>query len=328
MPRVRRKSRLALVAGALALLLATTAASAAGPAGPRLAVIRETRQPRRVTLLTVDPDGRAPMRIAGGQEWEGPVEAGGQLSWRPDGAEIAYPGIGSLFLAGVDGSGARELNVAAGERPVFAPGGETLAFTRYTDGGATTWTIDLASGEQRQLTPTRRGLEIVGSSFSADGSSLLATRSDRKRGGRRELVAVNLATGGITHLLDNGFAPVYSPDSSRVAFLREVGKRHVVREEGQSWRSADVFVLSLASHSVRRLTHTPHKEEAFLSWDPSGERIAFERFRGGHFEWANSVVQINADGSCEDEILARKRTVFVGTGWQPGPGREAGRVAC
>jgi len=65
-----------------------------------------------------------------------------------------------------------------------------------------------------------------------------------------------------------------------------------------------------------------------VSWDPSGERIAFDRFRGSHHEWANSVVQINADGTCEDEILARKRTVFVGTGWQPGVGRGAGRIDC
>jgi Tol biopolymer transport system component len=320
--------RLALLAGVLSSLAVAPGASAAGPAGPRLAVIKETWKPRRVTLLTVDPNGRAPMRIAGGQEWDGPVEAWGQLSWRPDGAQLAYPTINSIFLARIDGSGARELNIARAERPVFAPDGNTLAFTRYADGGAATWTIDLVSGAQHQLTPTRRGLVIVGSSFSADGNALLATRIDNKRKGRAEVVAVNLDTGGMTGLLGNGFAPIYSPDSSRIAFLREAGKLQVIREEGQRWRTADLFVLGLANHSVRRLTRTPHKDEAFASWDPSGERIAFERFRGGHFEWANSVVQINADGSCEDEVLARKRTVFVGTGWQPGPGREAGRIDC
>ncbi len=324
----RRTAYRALVPLALALLLTAGAASAAEPAGPRLAVIKETRQPRRVTLLTVDPHGRAPMRIAGGQEWEGPVEARGQLSWRPDGSEIAYPGISSIFVAAVDGSGAHELNISGADRPVFAPDGNTLAFTRYQEGGATTWTIDLATGTQRQLTPSRRGLEYVGSSFTPDGTTLLATRSDRKRKGRRELVALHLDTGGVTRLIGNGFAPVYSPDASRVAFLREVGKKQVVREEGLSWRAADLFVLDLASRSLRRLTNTPHREEAFASWDPSGERIAFDRFRAGHFEWANSVVQINADGSCEDEVLARRRTVFVGTGWQPGPGRGAGRIRC
>lgn len=325
---MRRAIGLGLGAFSAALLLTAGVASGAGPAGPRLAVIEETRNPRRVTLLTVDPHGRAPMRIAGGQEWEGPVEAWGQLSWHPDGTEIAYPVINSIFVAGVDGSGARELNIARAERPVYSPDGRTLAFTRYSGGEAAIWTIDLVTGAQRQLTPTRRGLTYVGSSFSPDGATLLATRIDRKRQGKAEVVALHLGTGGVTRLLGNGFAPVYSPDATRVAFLREVGKRQVIREEGRSWRTADLFVLETASHSVRRLTRTPHKDEAYVSWDPSGERIAFDRFRGGHFEWANSVVQINADGTCEDEILARRRTVFVGTGWQPGPGREAGRIDC
>jgi len=325
---MRLSMRRVLGVGALALLLSAGVASAAGPPGPRLAVIKETWKPRRVTLLTVNPDGKAPMRIAGGQEWEGPVEASGQLSWRPDGSEIAYPSLFSIFVARTDGSGARELNIADAERPVYAPDNRTLAFTRYRDGGAAVWTIDLSSGVQRQLTPTRRGLVFVGSSFSADGNTLLATRIDRKRKGKPELMALHLDTGRQTLLLRSGSAPVLSPDGSKVVFLREVGKRQVIREEGERWRSTDLFVLGLATRSVRRLTRTPRKDEVFASWDPSGERIAFARFRGGHFGWANAIVQINADGTCEDEILARRRTVFVGTAWQPGPGREAGRIDC
>ena len=64
------------------------------------------------------------------------------------------------------------------------------------------------------------------------------------------------------------------------------------------------------------------------SWDPSGQRLAFDRYRGDHYEWANSILEINADGSCETEVLAKKRTIFYGAAWQPGPGREAGRIGC
>ncbi len=313
-----RVIRRALGAGALALLLAVGVAGAAGPAGPRLAVVKETWNPRRVTLLTVDPDGRAPKRIAGGQEW-GPVSFG-RLAWRPDGAEIAFHGIRSIFLARADGSGARELNIANAERPVFAPDGHTLAFTRFSlsEREAAIWTIDLASGVQRRLTPSRRGLVYVSSSFSADGTTLLATRIDYKRNGQPELMALHLDTNGATRLLRHGFAPVYSPDGSKIAFFREVGDR----------RAGDLFVLNVAGGSLRRLTRTPHKEELFASWDPSGERVAFTRFRGRHFEWANSIVQINADGTCETEILSSRRTVFYGSAWQPGPGRGAGRIDC
>jgi Tol biopolymer transport system component len=326
---MRRTILWALGAAALALLLAASTATAAGPAGPRLAVVKQTWNPSRVTLLTVDPRGRAPMRIAGGQEKNSPLDGFTRLAWRPDGDELAFATIRSIFLAGVDGSGARELNISNAERPVYSPDGRTLVFTRYSlsEREAEIWTIDLTSGVQRQLTPTRRGLVYVGSSFSPDGRTLLATRIDYKRAGRRELVAVRLVTGSVT-LVQYGSSPVYSPDGSKIAFLREVGKPQSGGEEGGRWRTTDLFVLHAASGSLRRLTRTPHKEELFPGWDPSGERIVFTRFRGGRYEWANSIVQINADGSCETEVLARKRTVFYGAAWQPGPGREAGPIDC
>jgi tricorn protease-like protein len=316
----------ALGAVALALLLAGGTATAAGAAGPRLAIVKQTWSPSRVTLLTVDPHGRAPMRIAGGQE-NGPLDGFTRLAWRPDGAEIAFAAISSIFLVGTDGSGAHELNISNAERPVYSPDGRNLVFTRFSlsEREAEIWTIDLASGVQRQLTPTRRGLVYVGSSFSADGRTLLATRIDYKRAGRGELVAVNPDDGGVT-LVQYGSSPVYSPDGSKIAFLREVGKLRSGGEEGGRWRTTDLFVLNAASGSVRRLTRTPHKEELFPDWDPSGERIVVTRFRGGPRERANSIVQINADGSCETEIPAPKRTIFYGAAWQPG--RGAGAIAC
>lgn len=310
--------RRGLLAALLALALTANIAGAAAPSGPRLAVVKETWKPNRVTLLTVDANGRRPQRIAGGQEQGGPVQGFGRLSWRPDGSEVAFPGVGSIFLAKADGKGTHELNIANAERPVFAPDGHTLAFTRFGGREAAIWITDLDTGVQRQLTPSRPGLEYVGSSFSADGTVLLATRIDRKGSGQPELMALRLDTGSATRVLKRGFSPVYSPDRSRIAFFREVGKR----------RLSDLFVLDVASGSLRRLTRTPHKDELFASWDPSGQRIAFARYRGRRYEWANSIVQINADGSCETEMLAARRTVFHGPAWQPGVGREAGPISC
>ena len=303
---------------ALALLLAVSVADAAVPAGPRLAVVKETWSPQRVTLLTVDPNGRRPRRIAGGQENSGPVEGFDRLAWRADGTEIAFAGLLSLYLARVDGRDTRELNLAGAERPVFSPDGSTLVFTRFGRGNASIWSLDLATWKQRRLTPPAPGVEYVGSSFSPDGGTLLATRIESRRRFGSNLIALDLERGGRTRVLRDGFAPVYSPDGSKVAFFREVGRPRV----------SDLFVLDLASRAVRRLTRTPQGEELYASWDPSGQRIAFARFRPRHREWANSIVQINADGSCETEVLAQRRTVFSGVAWQPGPGREAGRIGC
>jgi Tol biopolymer transport system component len=317
---MRRVIQQALATGGLALLLTAAVASAAAPAGPRLAVVKETWKPNRVTLLTVGPNAGRPIRRAGGQEGGGPVWGYSPLSWRWDGAEVAFSGLSGLFLARADRGGARSVNVGGAERPVFAPGGHTIAFTR----GDEIWTIDLVTGEQRQLTPSRRGLSYIASSFSPDGATLLATRVDNRLHGDAEPVALHLGTGGVTRLLPEGLEPIYSPDGSKISLFRDFGNR-----KRPNRLANDLFVLNLANGSLRRLTRTPHKDELFASWDPSGERIAFARYRRNEFEWANSVVQINADGTCEDEIFAlRRRVIFHGVAWQPGPGREAGPIDC
>src|SRR6185436_16883751 len=245
------------------------------------------------TLITVGPHGGAPVRLAGGEKGGGPDWDFLSPSWRPDGTEVAYTGSFSIFLARANGSGARRLNIADAEIPIFAPDGHTIAFTRSGWEEAAIWTIDLASGVQLQWTPYRQGLEYVASSFSPDGTTLLATRFDSHRTGHGEPVALHLDTGRITRLLNGGFKPVYSPDGSKIALFRNVGHR----------RTSDLFVLDVASGALRRLTRTPHKDERSASWDPSGERIAFVRFRYANFEWANSIAQINVDGTCDTEVI-------------------------
>ncbi|HEX5762506.1 MAG TPA: hypothetical protein VFY04_05230 [Solirubrobacterales bacterium] len=312
---------LAVLAGALAVL-STASVSGAVPAGPRLAIVKITWNPQRARLLTVGPDGGAPARLAGGQERYGPLStfSFGPNSWRPDGAEVAFSGVTSFFLAKADGSGASKINAAGAETPVFAPDGHTIAFTRRGEfeGDGAIWTIDLTTWEQRQLTPARRGLLYSASSFSPDGSTLLATRVDTHRGDKAEPMTLDLATGRASRLLPDGLQPIYSPDGSKIALFRKVGRREI----------NDLFVLDVAKGTVRPLTRTQPGYELWASWDPSGKRIAFSRFRGRHFEWANSIFQINADGTCETEILSRRRTLFYGPAWQPGPGREAGRITC
>ena len=39
-------------------------------------------------------------------------------------------------------------------------------------------------------------------------------------------------------------------------------------------------------------------------------------------------MQVNADGSCPREILEPSTVAIYGAVWQPGPGREAGRIPC
>lgn len=349
---MRRVIRRALGAGAVALLLAA-AAMAAAPEGPRLAVVKLTLKPTRLELLTVDASGASPVRLAGGSRGARSLPYFfSPPSWSADGGQIAFSAIAGrrpgedgpdfrIFLASADGTTLRPVPRARnGYGPVLSPDGRTLAFTRSrqeesvtttTNGrerrrrfeAAAIWTLDLLTGAQRRLTPWRNGLEHFASSFSPDGSTLLATRTDDRRTDTPEPVALRLDSGVATRLLVDGLFPVYSPDGSRIAVFRE-------EQEG---RDSDLFVLDVGSGKLSRLTRTPERIELFASWDPSGERLAFVRFAGGSSEGASlgigdSVMQINADGTCPTRILSAPRTGFYVPAWQPGPGRGAGRIAC
>jgi Tol biopolymer transport system component len=182
--------------------------------------------------------------------------------------------------------------------------------------------LDLVMGTARQLTPWRYGLEYLSSSFSPDGSTLLATRLDDRRTDEFEPVAISLATGRATRLLVDGLLPVYSPDGSRVVLIRETTK------EG-----ADLYVIGADGTGIRRLTRTPGRDEFFASWDPSGMRLAYMRFSNQDSESASegigdALMQINADGSCDTKVLSARRVGFYMPTWQPGPGREAGPIPC
>jgi Tol biopolymer transport system component len=78
------------------------------------------------------------------------------------------------------------------------------------------------------------------------------------------------------------------------------------------------------------LTDTPGNAEQSPSWDPSGERIAYLEYEGESAgESADAVKQINADGTCDSIVVpALKQTLVGPLAWQPGSGREAGRIFC
>ena len=57
--------------------------------------------------------------------------------------------------------------------------------------------------------------------------------------------------------------------------------------------------------------------------------IAFARFRSGSSrDFGNSIMQINADGTCLTKMLSAPGVAFYVPAWQPGAGREAGRIDC
>lgn len=344
-----------LLAIALVLAFAGGAEAAAGPApeGARLAVVQWSLLPFRFDLETVDDTGAQPLRLVGGGPSKRPSpETEVAPSWSPDGSRIVFSGLARsidlgprgtrLYVSGSNGEGLRPLLGTHGaDEPVFAPDGTTVAFARYrfrpkvnrrgersfVERGASIWFADLAGGAPRRITPVRRGLFMWPRSFSPDGRTLLATRASGTRA--PEAVAVELSTGRIGTLLHHAADPVYSPDGSEIALVRE--RRLELR--GKARTTADLFTMKTDGHGLRRLTDS-RRDDCYQSWDPSGERLAFVRYLPEVNELTelgvgSAVMEVNADGTCLRTVLhAPPLAALFGAAWQPGPGRGAGRIAC
>jgi Tol biopolymer transport system component len=309
--------------------------------GPRLAVVKVSLFPFRYDLETVDETGALPLRLAGGGSRKRPLpEPYIAPSWSPDGSEIAFVGLARnydvgprgvrVYVSQADGSGIRPLPGTHGaDEPVFTPDGASIAFgrarfrpavnrrgeKRFVARGESIWLGDSMGDNQRRLTPERRGVFMWPESFTPDGSTLLANRYVGSH--PLEVVEIQLGSGRIKTLLRHAIDPVYSPDGSKIALIHQ----------------GHLSTMNAGGGGLRRLTSGRHSDY-FPSWDPSGERLAFvsyplESTELAELGFGSALMQVNADGTCLRTVLpATPSTGLFGAAWQPGPGREAGRIAC
>jgi Tol biopolymer transport system component len=361
---IRGVLRLGLVLS-IALAVSATFSIAAVPDGPRLAIIRDFSYPKSLTeIASVNAVGGALQTVVRDEDLvrnEGPFGINGShLTFSPDGSLIAFTGsvrrgggeVESpvILVVGADGAGLQALRETFTEaEPIFAPDGHTIAFATLKvingpldrDGASVLLgirSVDVEDGSQRMVTPWRpwgKGAVLYPSSYSPDGSTLAATAWPFNGSTRARAVAVRLDGSGSSLLAKNAEEPVYSPDGSRIAFVRvHTHVKHPPHRRERTIIRKDLYVMRADGSSLTRLTRSPRLLEEWPSWDPSGERIAFNSYRPGpgplRLPSDTSVMQINADGTCLTKVLTSRsrRQSLGGVAWQPGPGRGAGPIEC
>ena len=210
-------------------------------------------------------DGRLMTMTAGGAD-ETPVPAIGPVAdvrptLSPDGTQIAYVRVVSnrstLFRAKLDGTGERQLRV--GTNPRWSPGGRNLAFITPTGRIAT---MRAAGG-----TIFHRHLNVRAASvdwrpdghrvvYASPGGDLFAIRAKHDAVPRR-----------LTHGHRAESFPVWSPDGTRIAFVRELA-------HGEEEIRYGVFTMPAAGGPERRIFRTGEEsgeetlEPLTIAWQP------------------------------------------------------------
>lgn len=350
MPRVIR--RLAGVVVVCALLVLPALAQAEVPAGPRLTFTEAG--PSGSKLISADVRGGDQRVIVGGGATSPLLPlAFSSPTWSADGARLAFSGVAQsgkkavfdIYGAAADGTGVVKLpGTGEGLDPVLSPDGRTLAFAREKEREArrphrgkvtvfrstSVWLLDIDTGTVTQLTLWRNGLFALPSSFSPDGSTLAISRD---RGHRSSAVAIRLDGSGETVLARDASEPVYSPDGTQAALVT-LGKRRTIGSKGEhlTYSPTELAVAAADGSKLTELTHTRNLE-LLPSWDPSGQRLAYILLspvldEATALGFGDSIMEVNADGSCRTKVLSAPNVAFYGPTWQPGPGREAGPIAC
>ncbi|MDB9822766.1 Tol-Pal system beta propeller repeat protein TolB [Deltaproteobacteria bacterium] len=161
--------------------------------------------------------------------------------------------------------------------PRWSPGGESIVYNSYKDGGLMLYIKEISSGEERKLSG-REGLN-TGACWQTDGEKLALTLS---HSGNPDIYSIDLNGKIIERLTDHwgiDISPSFSPDGTKMAF--------VSNRSG----SPQIYVKDLQKGTEERLTFELNYCTS-PAWS-SSNKIAFSGMSNGHFD----IYTINPDGS-------------------------------
>ncbi len=220
-------------------------------------------------------------------------------SWTPDGRIVFSSGAGGKAdLWVVDRSGDHRvalMKTAADEGgAAWSPDGSQVAFHSNRDGNYEIYVMPAGGGRSRRLTSDPAIDQAP--AWSPDGRQLVFM-SNRADAGF-DIFRMNADGSGaepLTHGGSNGF-PQYSPDGGQLAL--QVGR--------------DVYVMSLSSRALRRLTSEP-ADGLYPTWSPDGLRIAFMSGRNG----CSEIFTVRTDGTDPRVVVTMPNGDAVDPRWSP-----------
>jgi Tol biopolymer transport system component len=201
----------------------------------------------------------------------------------------------------------------------FSPDGSRIAFDNFLAGE---YGIETADPDGTNVVRLTDGVNDSWASWSPDGTKILfsSTRYDHSIGQctpgdphefgcPTDIYVMGADGSNITRLTDDPlpeFTPVWSPDGSRIAFVREA--------DSVPAAFTGIYTMNPDGSDVRRVSSSDGGSDFGPSWSPDGSRIAFAAIRKE--DWG--IWAVNADGSREQLILGGGVIGFVNNPvWSP-----------
>jgi Tol biopolymer transport system component len=240
-------------------------------------------------------------------------------TFSPDGRSIAFQtdakgpaGPFDIFVRDLVSGAITRVSTAAdgtvgnstSQLPVFSPDGRKIAFSSFasnfvagdTNDVPDIFVKDLASGAITRISTAADGTQANSSSFSSafspDGRKIAfesgASNLVANDSGAQDIFVKDLASGAITRVStaadgtqENGssFAPSFSPDGSKIAFISQAANLVA----GDTNGIPDVFVKDLVSGAVTRINIAANGAQANgpsgpAIFSPDGRKIVFTSF--------------------------------------------------
>jgi len=146
--------------------------------------------------------------------------AEGTPAWSPDGRQIAYArrvdGHMRIWVMRADGRGAHAIGGSEGDEfnPVWSPDGRRIAYYRSLE-GLDSLVVMRADGRERHVID-----DGMWPHWSPDGAWLVFTRGSASGG--PEIWRMTPDGREVRFVVEQGFFARYTPEGSRIAFLRPV----------------------------------------------------------------------------------------------------------
>jgi WD40 repeat protein len=164
--------------------------------------------------------------------------------------------------------------------PAWSPDGKLIAFASDRDNAGNIYAMDADGKNVRAVTKEKvAAARCYCPSFSADGKAICYGRLENGKG---TVHTINVDGTNDRTILADAWDPAWSPDGSRIAFARQVGK------------AQRLCVCDPDGGRVSELRDVDNPLGFTLpAWSPDGTRIAYSEPAGGALE----LFLINADGS-------------------------------